>query len=127
MANTSSTNVSYVALPARGFLNTEGRNRRFRFRKNAKRYTDEQMKAVYKPRRFLGFVITDKRGLVFSNFAMAEAVNSSMMRHFQIVRYADMTKEHVHTFVQAMSDFAHENGWGDDILDIEFQNLKAYR
>lgn len=127
MATTSPTNVPDVVLQARRFLNTDGRNRRFRFRKNAKRHTDDQMKAVYKAGLFPSFVITDKRGLVFSSFALAEAVNSSVARYFQIVRYSDMTKEHVHAFVQDMIDLAHRNGWGDDILDIELQNLKAYR
>lgn len=126
MATTSPTNAYNVLLPARRFLNTDGLHQRFRFPKNAKRHTDDQMKIVYNARSFLGLVVTGKRGLVFSNFALAEAVNSSIVCHFQIVRYSDMTKEHVRTFVQNMIDLAHHNNWGDDILAVELQFLETY-
>jgi hypothetical protein len=126
MATTSPTNVPDVVLPARRFLNTDGPNRRFRFRKNARRYTYDQMKTVYSSGHFFDSVITDKRGLVFSNFALAEAVNGGVARYFKIVRYSDMKKEDVRAYIQIMTDFARENSWGDDILAVEFQYLNKH-
>ncbi len=98
----------------------------FHFSAKAKRYSDEQYKRVLYTPKLYPVVMLGDRGLVKSNFALAELANARpCMLH--VVRFSEMTEAEVRDFVRALKDGAKRYRWSREMLDIELQYLADYR